>query len=327
MSGSAPAGARGRGPRLAPNTPTRRMPWWSTVDRGRWGCALGRDADRHGHGHAGAGAGSHPDRGRGRRWHRRGSVRTARHAGAQSFGAVNGERCCGAPPTTPTRPNASSSPTPISCSWWWRLADPPPRTGLVERGADCRLYGRAVTDPVPYEIRPRAGRAVRRAIADLDPGSRHRGPATIPSTSWRRCSLNTITVLLGHSGVRQVDTGESPGSRSRSRHRRCIGGGQGTAHVVAVGGAAVALRRLGDRHARYPVIRAGSHRNPTTCCWHSPTWPRRSRLPARLRAYGPARRSGMRAGHADRPRSRPRRRGPTTARRPTRELTRRDCTK
>ena len=29
MSGSGPAGARGRGPRLAPNTPTRRKPWWS----------------------------------------------------------------------------------------------------------------------------------------------------------------------------------------------------------------------------------------------------------------------------------------------------------
>ena len=32
-----------------------------------------------------------------------------------SCGAVTGERCCAAPPMTPTPPSASSSPTPISC--------------------------------------------------------------------------------------------------------------------------------------------------------------------------------------------------------------------
>ena len=45
-SGSGRVGARGRAPRPGPTTPTPQEGMVVTVDRGRWGCALGRDPDR-----------------------------------------------------------------------------------------------------------------------------------------------------------------------------------------------------------------------------------------------------------------------------------------
>ena len=52
-----------------------------TVDRGRWGCALGRRPRPPGHRHAGTGTRPHADRRRRRCRHRRRPVRAARHAG------------------------------------------------------------------------------------------------------------------------------------------------------------------------------------------------------------------------------------------------------
>ena len=85
-----------------------------TVDRGRWGCALGRDPDRVVTAMRARELGRTPivvgdDVGI------VGDCRAGRTRWRASSGAVNGERCCGAPPMTPTPASGWSSPTPINC--------------------------------------------------------------------------------------------------------------------------------------------------------------------------------------------------------------------
>ena len=181
------------------------------------------------------------------------------------------------------------------------LADPPPRTGLVERTLIAAYAGGlepilclTKTDLAPPE--PFAAQ-----FADLDLTITTAGRDD-PLDAVAPLLADKVTVLLGHSGVGKStlvnrlvpEADRATGEVTDSR--------QGQTYVDAVGGAAAELRRLGGRHARYPVVRAGPHRTRRRDAGVLRPGRGDQGLPARLRAHGAARRSGMRAGHADRPR-------------------------
>ncbi len=236
MSGSGPAGARGREPRLAPNTPTRRRPWWSpsTVAGGAARSAATPTAVSPRCGPANWAA-------------PRSSSATTSASSATcpddptrwpaSCGAVSGERCCGAPPMTPIPTERVVVANADQLLIVVALADPPPRTGFVERALIAAYAGGlepilclTKTDLAPPE--PFAAQ-----FADLDLTDHHRGP---------RRSARRRRAAAGRQGDRaarpfrgrQVDAGESPCAGGGPGDRRGDRRRQGQAHVDPVGGAA-----------------------------------------------------------------------------------------
>ena len=106
-----------------------------TVDRGRYTAARSTSGDRAAACRRDEGARARAQGRRRRRPGRRSSAtrRRRRTRWPASCGSSRGSRCCGAPPTTPTRSSASSSPTPTSSSIVTALADPEPRPRLIDR--------------------------------------------------------------------------------------------------------------------------------------------------------------------------------------------------
>ncbi len=124
------------------------------------------------------------------------------------------------------------------------LADPPPRTGLVERALIAAYAGGLTpilcltkTDLAPAE--PFAAQ-----FAGPRPDGRHRRPrrsARRGGTAARRQGDRAARALRR----RQVHAGESPCARCGPGHRCGLRRRQGAAHVHAVGGAAARRVRLG----------------------------------------------------------------------------------
>ncbi len=175
------------------------------------------------------------------------------------------------------------------------LADPPPRTGLVDRTLIAAYAGGLTpilcltkTDLAPAE-------PFAEQFADLDLTVITAGRDD-PLDAVAHLLAGKITVLLGHSGVGKSTLVNRLVPRSASSGRRGHRHRPGPAHLDAVGGAAARRRRLGDRHPGDPLVRAGPHR--TRRRGAGVLRPGRSDrgLPARLRASGAARRSRMRAG-------------------------------
>ena len=177
--------------------------------------------------------------------------------------------CCAVRPTTPTRSSGSSSPTPTS---WYRvaLADPPPRPGFIDRclvaayDADldrCSAHQGRPGRPEPCSpLRP-ARRAVRRHL-------RRDGR---PTSSAARAAAGRTSVLVGHSGVGKSHPGQRAGPRRAARAgvvNAVTGKGRHTStSAVALGCPAA---RLGHRHPRCALLRAGSRRPRA----HHPALPR-----------------------------------------------------
>ena len=177
------------------------------------------------------------------------------------------------------------------------LADPPPRTGLVDRALIAAYAGGLApilcltkTDLAPPE--PFAAH-----FADLD--------LTV-TTAGRDDPLDVVapllagqvTVLLGHSGV-----GKSTlVNRLVPQADRAIGEVTGVGKGRHTSTQSVALplpgSRVGDRHAGHPVVRAGAHRTRRRAAGVLRPRGGHQGLPARVRAPRPAHRSGMRAGRA-----------------------------
>ena len=156
------------------------------------------------------------------------------------------------------------------------LADPPPRTGLVERALIAAYAGGLTpilcltkTDLAPPEpfAAQFAGLDLTIAIAGRDD----------PLDAVAPLLADKVTVLLGHSGVGkstlvnrlvpEADRATGDGLRRR----------QGPAHLDAVGGAAAGRVRLGRSIPPASGRSGWPTSSPTTCCWPSPIWPRRSR--------------------------------------------------
>ena len=269
-----------------------------TVDRGRWGCALGRDPDRV------VTAMRARELGRtsivvgddvglvgdlsGRadtlaRIVRRGDRRTVLRRTADD--------------TDPTErvvvANADQLLVVVA------LADPPPRTGLVERTLIAAYAGGLTpilcltkTDLAPPE--PFAAQ-----FADLDLTIAIAGRDD-PLDAVAPLLVDKVTVLLGHSGV----------GKSTLVNRLVPEADRATGDVSGVGkgrhtsSQSVALPlarfRLGHRHARYPIVRAGPHRAGRRDAGLLRSGRGDQGLPPRLRPPRTARRPGMRTGHADR---------------------------
>ena len=300
MSGSGPAGARGRGPRLAPTTPTRRKPWWSPStaaggdarsaatptavvtamrarELGRTPIVVGDDVGIVGD------LSGRPDTLA--RIVRRGERRTVLRRTADD--------------TDPTErvvvANADQLLIVVA------LADPPPRTGLVERALIAAYAGGlepilclTKTDLAPPE--PFAAQ-----FADLDLTITTAGRDD-PLDAVAPLLADKVTVLLGHSGVGKSTLVNRlvPEADRATGEVTDVGRGRHTStQSVAL---PLQLRRLGDRHARHPVVRAGPHRTRRRAAGVLRPGRGDQGLPARLRAHGPARRPRVRARHADRAR-------------------------
>ena len=169
------AGAPGRGPIPVPSTPTPPRPWWSpsTAAGGAACSAATRTAASPRCGPANWAA-------------RRSSSATTSASSAicpdgrtpwpASCGAASGEPCCGAPPTTPTPTERVVVANADQLLIVVALADPPPRTGLVER-ALIAAYAGGLTPILcltKTDLAP-AG-AVRRAVRRPRPDRHHRRP-------------------------------------------------------------------------------------------------------------------------------------------------------
>ena len=142
------------------------------------------------------------------------------------------------------------------------LADPPPRTGLVDRTLIAAYAGGLI--PIlcltKTDLAPAAPFAEQFADLDLDGG--HRRPRRPVGRRRAPAGRENHGAARSFRG-RQVNVGESacPGSGSGSRrgHRHR----QGAAHLDAIGGAAAGIgsaSRLGDRYPGDPLVRAGPHR-------------------------------------------------------------------
>ena len=140
------------------------------------------------------------------------------------------------------------------------LADPPPRTGLVDRTLIAAYAGGLTpilcltkTDLAPPE-------PFAEQFADLDLTVVVAGrddPLLAVARPARRQDHRAARPFRGG----QVDVGESPCARGGSGRRRGDRHRPGAAHLDAVGGAAAASpgSRLGDRHPGHPLVRAGPH--------------------------------------------------------------------
>ena len=133
------------------------------------------------------------------------------------------------------------------------LADPPPRTGFVERALIAAYAGGlepilclTKTDLAPPE-------PFAEQFADLDLTDHHRGPRR-PARRGRAAAGRQGDGAARPFRRRQVDAGESPCARGGSGHRRGVGSRQGPAHLDAVGGAAAA--RVGGWVIDTPGIRS-----------------------------------------------------------------------
>ena len=139
------------------------------------------------------------------------------------------------------------------------LADPPPRTGLVDRALIAAYAGGLTpilcltkTDLAPPE-------PFAEQFADLD--------LTV-TNAGRDDPLDAVAPLLAGQRDRaawpfrggKIHAGESPCAGSGPGYRRGDGGRQRTAHLHAIGGLSAHRLRVGDRHAGHPVVRAGPHR-------------------------------------------------------------------
>ena len=156
------------------------------------------------------------------------------------------------------------------------LADPPPRTGLVER-ALIAAYAGGLTPILcltKSDLAPAEPFAAQFVDLDLTIATAGRDD---PLDVVAPLLTDKMTVLLGHSGV-----GKSTlVNRLVPEADRAIGDvtavGKGQAHVDAVSGAA-ACRAPAGSSIRPASVRSGSPTSSrTTCCWPSPIWPRRSR--------------------------------------------------
>ena len=192
----------------------------TSVDRGRWGCVLGGDVRPPCHRDAGPGTGSYTDRGRRRGRHRGRPVRPHTIRWPASCGAARGERCCGAPPMTPIPTERVVVANADQLLIVVALADPPPRTGLVDRTLIAAYAGGLFpilcltkTDLAPAEP---VCRAVRRPRSRGD----HRGPRR---SAWMRSRIlldGKIHSAAGSFRGGQVHVGKSPCARSASTSRR-----------------------------------------------------------------------------------------------------------
>ena len=208
-SGCAPDGARGRAPRPGPNTPTPRTRWSSpstaaggaarsaaTPTASSPRCAPANSAALRSSSATTSTSSA--------------TCRATRHAWPASSGAANAERCCAAPPMTPIPTERVVVANADQLLIVVALADPPPRTGFVERVPDRRLRRRADPDPVPDQDRPGAARAVRRAVRRAGPDGRHRRAATTPLDAVDRPAHRQVDGAARPLRRRQVDAGESP---------------------------------------------------------------------------------------------------------------------
>ena len=154
------------------------------------------------------------------------------------------------------------------------LADPPPRTGLVDRTLIAAYTGglTPILCLTKTDLAPAAPFAQQYADLDLEVIIAGRDD---PLDAVAHLLAGKITVLLGHSGV-----GKSTlVNRLVPEAHRAVGevtdiGGAG--HLDAIGSAAVRSRRLGDRppgsaRSGWPTS------NPMTWWWLFPTWPKLSK--------------------------------------------------
>ena len=153
-----------------------------------------------------------------------------------SCGAASAERCCAAPPMTPIPTERVVVANADQLLIVVALADPPPRTGFVDRALIAAYTGglKPILCLTKTDLAP-AG-AVRRAVRRPGPHRRHRRarrPAGRGRAAAGRRAHRAARPLRG----RQVDIGESPCARSTSGHRRGVRGRQGQAHLHPVGGA------------------------------------------------------------------------------------------
>ena len=313
-SGSGPgAGARGRAPSAAPSTPTPRRRWSprSTAAAG----PAPRTATRPAAGHRDAGprAGPHADR---RRRPGRPGRRPLRRRRTRSPGSSASSRarhaCCAAPPTT-TDPYervvvANAEQLVIVTA----LADPPPRTGFVDRCLVAAYAGGLAPGALPDQGRPGRPGAVRRAlppswtcrcvVTRRDRRARRAARACSPGGS-RRWS-GTRAWASRRWSTRWCRTRSGPSAWCRRSARA------GTPPT-----AALALPLPAERGGGWVVDTPGirsfglAHVTPDDVPAAFDDLADGDRgLPARLRAPRPARRPGVRAGHAGRD-------GPAAARR------------
>ena len=192
------------------------------------------------------------------------------------------------------------------------LADPPPRTGLVERALIAAYAGGLTpilcltkTDLAPPE--PFAAQ-----FADLDLTITTAGRDD-PLDAVAPLLADKVTVLLGHSGV-----GKSTlVNRLVPEADRAIGEVSGVGKGRHTSTQSVALPLEGSGWVidtpGHPVVRAGPYRARRRAAGVLRSGRGDQGLPARLRSPGPARRPGVRAGHADRARRGPGRRGAAPA--------------
>ena len=155
------------------------------------------------------------------------------------------------------------------------LADPPPRTGFVER-ALIAAYAGGLTPILcltKADLAPPEPFAAQFADLDLTIATAGRDD---PLDAVAPLLVGKVTVLLGHSGV-----GKSTlVNRLVPDADRAIGEVSGVGKGRHTSTQSVALPLEGAVGSSTPPASGRSGwptSRPTTCCWRSPTWPRRSR--------------------------------------------------
>ena len=199
------------------------------------------------------------------------------------------------------------------------LADPPPRTGLVER-ALIAAYAGGLTPILcltKSDLAPAEPFAAQFVDLDLTIATAGRDD---PLDVVAPLLADKVTVLLGHSGVGKSTLVNRLVPEADRAIGDVSGGRQGAAHVDAVGGAAAGGFRLGHRHARHPFVRAGPHRARRRAAGVLRSGRGDQGLSTRLWSSRSARRPRVRAGHTVRARRRPGRGGATPAGRAARRL-------
>ncbi len=119
------------------------------------------------------------------------------------------------------------------------LADPPPRTGFVERALIAAYTGglTPILCLTKSDLAPPEPFAAQFAGLELTVVTAGRDD---PLDVVAPLLVGKVTVLFGPLRRREVDAGESSGAGSGSGDRRRLGRRQGPAHVDAVGGASAA---------------------------------------------------------------------------------------